>query len=40
MRSRRPPRSTIIAAAKAWLAEGGLESVLGSDGTLEKKIKR
>ena len=28
------------AAAKAWLAEGGLESVLGSDGALEKKIKR
>ena len=27
------------AAAKAWLAEGGFESTLGSDGSFEKKIK-
>ena len=27
------------AAAKAWLAEGGFEAALGSDGSLEKKIK-
>ena len=28
------------AAAIAWLAEGGFEAVLGSDGSFEKKIKR
>jgi predicted dienelactone hydrolase len=28
------------AAGKRWLAEGGFESILGSDGTFEKKIKR